>query len=92
MVGEVNLASADGAVFPVAEWQMTVHPKYEGQAYYDVGVIYLQHSLQYNKKVQPICLPSSPEIDPDAYKNEFVRLLGKTSKLELLHMNNQHGT
>ena len=54
-----------------------VHPNYNGKsAYFDIAVIQTDY-VPFSKNIQPICLPESPGLDPDAYDGRAAELLGK---------------
>ena len=78
-LGEADLTSNRGMTIPISPWQVTDHPEYKrGRSYYDVSLIYLENSLEYNEVIQPICLPELADADRDSHENEFVRLLGES--------------
>jgi hypothetical protein len=53
------------------------HPLYDGEkAYFDVGII-LTDFVEFNKTIQPICLPTNASIELDKYARQFTELVGK---------------
>lgn len=58
----------------VAEYK--THPKYQGRAYFDVGIAVADKIIEFNARIMPICLPMRPVDDTDALANDFVNLAG----------------
>ena len=41
--------------------QFIVHPKYDPEyMYYDVAIIQLNETIEFNEHIRPVCLPTSP--------------------------------
>ena len=75
-IGAVSLVSERGDFQAIEKSQLTVHPEYDEGAGFDVAVVYLAESLVFGDRLRPICLPESSDVDVDAYKDDYVRLLG----------------
>ena len=52
------------------------HPSYEGKAYFDVAIIFTKEMIDFNPKVQPICLPDKPVEYPDNREGDLVTITG----------------
>ena len=53
------------------------HPNYDNKAYFDVAIITTQEIIQFNVKVQPICLPEKPVAYVDNREGDLVTITGK---------------
>ena len=54
-----------------------VHPNYSSSThYFDIALIETQDDISFDEGVQPICLPSTPTLDPDNRKNHKVEVAG----------------
>ena len=52
------------------------HPSYEGKAYFDVAIVFTKEIIEFNPKVQPICLPDKPVEYPDNREGDLVTITG----------------
>ena len=72
----IDLLSDGGKNLTITE--KVDHPKYKKKrAYYDVAVLYIEDTLDYDENIRPICLPKAEHNYPDSHANEFTRLVGK---------------
>ena len=57
--------------------QVYTHPKYvQSKAYYDIAVLIIP-TIQFTKRVRPICLPASPQtIELNKYEGRLSTLIG----------------
>ena len=46
------------------------------RAYYDVGIVVADKTIEFSATVMPICLPMSPVDDDEALVDDFVNLAG----------------
>ena len=63
-VQELNIESVD------------FHPNYDNKAYFDVAIITTQEIIDFNHKVQPICLPKKPVAYVDNREGDLVTITG----------------
>ena len=64
-----------------------IHPQFqEGKSYFDVGIARTT-DFAFANVIQPICLPSNPNTDPNKYDDRSADLLGKLVKSHLMETN-----
>ena len=66
----------------VISWSQ--HPKYvSGRAYFDVAIAVADQIIEYSDYVRPICLPTTPVDNGDAFADDYGILAGKERSIAM---------
>ena len=66
----------------VISWSQ--HPKYvSGRSYFDVAIAVADQIIEYSDYVRPICLPTTPVDNGDAFADDYGILAGKERSIAM---------